>query len=62
MYVHLCNFKKENKVAIFTFFKFFYYWFWHHMMMKNNFDDEEFLTQITLVESRSFSKFEAVEL
>ena len=32
------------------------------MMLKNSSEGPEFSKQITLVESRSFSKFEAVEL
>ena len=44
------------------FLKFFIHCFWHHEMLKNTFLDLELSKQITQVESRAFSKFEAVEL
>ena len=59
----LCNFEKENKVTISTSFEVFLILFMASYDVKIFFFYLlEFSTQITLVESRAFSKFEAVEL
>ena len=54
--------RKKIKLPFSPFLKFFKYCFWQHMMLENIFEDLEFSKQITLVESRAFSKFESVEL
>ena len=37
------------------------YCFWHHIMLKKSFQDLEYSKQITRVDGRAYSKFEAVE-